>query len=39
MLCVAEAFDLNKTRASQHEDEGKGEIDNDIVREERDGDD
>ena len=31
VLCVAEAFDLDETRASHHEDEGKCEIDDDIV--------
>lgn len=31
VLGVAEAFDLDETRASQHEDESQGEIDNDII--------
>ena len=37
--CVAEALDLDQTRASHDEDEGEGEVDDDIVGEERDGDD
>ena len=35
---MAEALDLYQTRASQYEDEGEGEVDNDVVGEEWNGD-
>ena len=39
MLCVAESSDLDETRSPQHKDEGEGEVDGDVVGEQRDRDD